>query len=53
MFCVKIAKKPAKFLRELDEKRRFKINEVFEALEKNPWPARDYDLAKIAGMGDC
>ena len=53
MFSVSLGNKAKKFLKSLDKKFKEKIDSVFETLEKNPWPAQEYDLAKIAGMEDC
>ncbi|MFH1307021.1 MAG: type II toxin-antitoxin system RelE/ParE family toxin [Candidatus Micrarchaeota archaeon] len=53
MFEVEVGKKPGKNIKKMDEKTRKKIYSVFETLEMNPWPARDYDLSKIEGLEDC
>ncbi|MBI5228144.1 type II toxin-antitoxin system RelE/ParE family toxin [Candidatus Micrarchaeota archaeon] len=44
-----LAKKPEKFMLELDEKRYNAILEVLRHLEINPVPYKDYDLIKISG----
>lgn len=53
MFVVLLGPKPRKFLEQLDEKTKNRIFLLFEVLESNPWPARDFDLAKIEGLEDC
>lgn len=53
MYQVTLGNKSKKFFKGQDEKTREKLRSVFETLEKNPWPAKDYDLSKIAGMSDC
>ncbi|MFP3949855.1 MAG: type II toxin-antitoxin system RelE family toxin [Candidatus Micrarchaeia archaeon] len=53
MFRVLLGKKPQKSFEQLDEKARKRIYSVFEVLEINPWPARDFDLAKIESLEDC
>jgi len=53
MFSVNPGNKAKKFLKSIDKNIREKIDSVFETLEKNPWPAQEYDVAKISGMEDC
>lgn len=53
MFQVLIAKKPQKEFHKLDEKTRKRLLTLFEVLEVNPWPAKEFDLAKIEGLEDC
>ena len=53
MFQVLLGKKAAKFLKELEEKTQSRIKSLFEVLEVNPWPAKEFDLTKIEGTDDC
>lgn len=53
MFHVLLGSKPRKEFQKQDEKTRKKFKALFEALEANPWPAREFDLAKIENMTDC
>lgn len=53
MFRVLLANKPQKFLSNLDKKSKDRIFSLFSVLESNPWPAKEFDLAKIEAMDDC
>lgn len=53
MFHVLLGGKPRKEFQKLDEKTQKKFKALFEVLEVNPWPAREFDLAKIENMADC
>lgn len=53
MFKVDLGNKPKKFFKQLDQKTQDKFRELFSVLELNPWPAKDFDLTKLAGLNDC
>jgi len=53
MFHVLLGNKPRKVFQKSDAKTQRKLTTLFETLEVNPWPARDFDLAKIESMADC
>lgn len=53
MFQVLLGPKPKKAFEELDDKTKNKIMHVFETLEVNPWPAKEFDLSKIEAMENC
>lgn len=53
MFQVLIGKKPRKFYCQLELKLQKKLQGLFEILEINPWPAKEYDLAKLQDLKDC
>ena len=53
MFRVLVSSKPSKAIKGLDGKQKERIDRIVEVLGLNPWPARDFDLSKIAGMEDC
>ena len=53
MFRVLVSPKPSKAIKELDAKLKERVDNIVNTLILNPWPARDFDLSKIAGMEDC
>ena len=53
MFHVLIGKKAQKVFDELDRKIKSKFLSIFEVLELNPWPAKEFELPKIEGLEDC
>ena len=53
MYRILLGSKPRKVFHKSDGKTQKKLRMLFEALEVNPWPARDFDLAKIESMADC
>ena len=52
MFEVRLSNKAEKAINKCDKKLRKRLKELFETLAKNPVPAREYDLRKIAGEED-
>lgn len=53
MFQVLLGKKAKKSFEDLDEKIRVKALAIFDVLELNPWPGKEFDLSKIEGLQDC
>ena len=53
MFRVFIGKKAKKFFDKLDAKTQMRITSLFNILEANPWPAKEFDMDKIEGLDDC
>ena len=52
MFEARFSNKAEKFIGKSDKKLRQRLKQLFERLERNPVPAREYDLRKIAGEED-
>lgn len=53
MFQVFLGRKARQTFERGDARIKRKMRAVFETLELNPWPAREYDLAKLQGLKDC
>ncbi len=53
MFRILLAKKARKFFESLNDKSKAKIFDLFEVLESNPWPAKEFDLDKVESLEDC
>ena len=52
MFKVSLSNKAEKFAKKCGTKLKNRLKRLFERLEQNPVPARDFDLRKIAGAQD-
>jgi len=49
LFSVLLSRKAEKEISSLDAEIRSRVTALFEALEQSPVPAKQYDVAKIAG----
>lgn len=52
MFEIRFSSQAEKFIKKCDSKLEIRLKELFEKLQQNPVPAREYDLRKIAGEED-
>ena len=52
LFELRFSNKSEKFLKKCDKKLKQRLKQLFEKLQHNPVPAREYDLRKLAGEKD-
>ncbi|MCX6798864.1 MAG: type II toxin-antitoxin system RelE/ParE family toxin [Candidatus Diapherotrites archaeon] len=52
MFDIRFSNRASRFIRKCDGKLKGRLKELFEKLQQNPVPAKEFDLRKISGEED-
>jgi mRNA interferase RelE/StbE len=52
VFAVRLDRKPEKFVKQCQPKLKQRLFALFETLEENPVPVRQFDVRKIEGEAD-